>query len=183
MVIKLKQEVLHKDPIEFKPQFKLLLLCNALPKVPPDDEGTWRRLEVVEFQSKFVDNPKEDNEYPRDLYLSEKLKEWKETFMAYLIEVYYKKYKENGLVIPKEIIKYTEEYQKNCDIYIDFLNDTVEKSEPKDCVTYDDLHDEYKDWHNENYNTGKFATRRELKIYMEKKFRKKKFIPAGTQGV
>ena len=30
---------LHKDPIEFKPQWKLALLCNDIPEVPPHDSG------------------------------------------------------------------------------------------------------------------------------------------------
>ena len=64
---KIKARGLHKDPIEFKPQFKLVLLCNELPKVPPNDEATWRRMEVVEFKSKFVDKPKEPHEFARDI--------------------------------------------------------------------------------------------------------------------
>ena len=44
---KIKGRALYKEPIEFKPQFKIILVCNALPKVPPYDGGIWRRLEVV----------------------------------------------------------------------------------------------------------------------------------------
>ena len=180
---KIKARGLHKDPIEFKPQFKLLLLCNELPKVPPDDDGTWRRLEVTEFKSKFVDNPKEDNEYPRDLYLSEKMKEWKETFISWLLEVYYKKYKEGGLVVPKEIIKFTAEYQKNCDVYVEFIDDMMEEGDKGDFITYLELHAEYKVWYADNYNSNKFTTKREFKKYIEKKFKKKNRKSVCARGI
>ena len=58
---KIKARELYKMPIEFKPQFKLVLCCNKLPKLPPDDGGTWRRVRVIHFGSRFVDNPNPDN--------------------------------------------------------------------------------------------------------------------------
>ena len=49
---------LYKEPIEFKPQFKMVLTCNQKPQLPNDDEGTWRRVVLIEFNSKFTPNPK-----------------------------------------------------------------------------------------------------------------------------
>ena len=49
---------LYKEPIEFKPQFKMVLTCNQKPQLPNDDEGTWRRVVLIEFNSKFTHNPK-----------------------------------------------------------------------------------------------------------------------------
>ena len=54
---------LHKDPIEFKPQFKMHLLCNDIPYVPPNDSGTARRMEIIPFKSKFCDKPDPENHY------------------------------------------------------------------------------------------------------------------------
>ncbi len=45
---------LFKDPIQFKPQFKMILLCNELPKINADDNGTWRRIRVVKFVSSLL---------------------------------------------------------------------------------------------------------------------------------
>ncbi len=104
---------LNQDPIDFNPQFKLSLICNDVPKLPKNDNGLWRRLEIIEFTSKFKENPNPENhnEFLIDNMLSEKMKSWKELFMAYLIDVYYTKYREsNGasLIVPEEVKTYTE---------------------------------------------------------------------------
>ena len=45
---------LYKDIETFKPQFKMVLVTNNLPKLPPDDGGIWRRVRATEFRSKFM---------------------------------------------------------------------------------------------------------------------------------
>ena len=54
---KIIARTLFKEPIEFKPQFKMILTCNDLPKLPPHDQGTWRRVRATEFVSKFTSFP------------------------------------------------------------------------------------------------------------------------------
>ena len=54
---KIIARALYKEPIEFKPQFKMVLTCNDKPELPPDDEGTWRRVVLVEYASKFRHDP------------------------------------------------------------------------------------------------------------------------------
>lgn len=176
---KIKARGLFKDPIEFKPQFKIILVCNDLPQVPPYDGGVWRRLEVVEFISKFVEDVEsdeyigEENVYPRDDQLSEKLKTWKETFMSMLLE-YYKLYKQEGLKAPEEVTKYTKEFQKTCDVYGDFIAEKLEQvKDLRFTVTIGDAYREFKLWHNENNIQTKMIGRKELGIYLEKKFKKK----------
>lgn len=120
---------LYKPPIEFKPRWKLLLTCNDLPNIPSNDDGTWRRLRVVEFKSKFVDErdyiPGNKYLFVKDRELSVKMRNWKEAFLYLLIQ-YYHKYEKEGLVEPDEIIKYTRMYQEKCDIYAQFISDSVE---------------------------------------------------------
>ena len=82
---------LHKEPIEFKPQFGMVMASNVLPTVPGDDGGVWRRMRVVRFNSKFKDDPdpNDPTEFPIDTDLSSKLDEWKQAFFWILMQYYH----------------------------------------------------------------------------------------------
>lgn len=125
---KIMARLIYKEPIEFKPQFKMILTCNHLPNVPSDDGGTWRRLRVVEFTSKFTDNPNPENtnEFPIDMEIAKHFEDWKEHFMTMLIE-YHKRYVQSGISEPDEVLKCTKEYQKNNDIILEFVESELEK--------------------------------------------------------
>jgi len=174
---------LYKDPYEFKPQFKLALLCNEMPEVPPNDSGTWRRMEVIEFKSRFCENPKESHEFPIDKYLSEKLKNWKELFMALLLDVYYEKYKLNGIKVPLEIIKFTLEYQKQCDIYTDFISENLEETkENSDAIDITQMYDEFKIWYEDTFSNHKYPSKVEFKKYLKKKYGTKRISVTEIKG-
>ena len=180
---KIKARGLHKDPIEFKPQFKLALLCNEMPEAPPNDTGYWRRMEVIEFKSRFCENPKESHEFPIDKYLSEKLKNWRELFMALLLDIYYEKYKKEGIKVPQEIIKYTLEYQKQCDLYTDFitlnLEDTKNNSQ---FIEINHLYDEFKVWYEDTFSNHKYPSKLEFKKYLKKKYGSKRATQTELKG-
>jgi P4 family phage/plasmid primase-like protien len=180
---KIKARGLYKEAIEFKPQFKLTLLCNEIPEVPPNESGTWRRMEVIEFKSRFCDNPKEDHEFPIDKYLSEKMKNWKELFMALLLDVYYVKYKKSGIKVPLEVIKFTLEYQKQCDLYTDFITEILDETkENNDFMDITQIYDEFKVWYQDVFNNNKIPSKVEFKKYLEKRYTKKRVTSAGLRG-
>lgn len=162
---------LFREPFDFKPQFKMVLGCNRLPALPPDDEGTWRRVRVVEFKSRFIDNPDPSNcyEFKRDYHLTEKLHMWKETFMYILLE-HYKYYKKNGLSEPDAVKESTAEYQRTNDMYRDFLNDCLVKDE-KGAAKLEEVFNYFKIWWKDNYS-GKTPSRKDMKACIEKKLGK-----------
>jgi P4 family phage/plasmid primase-like protien len=171
---KIKARALYSNPIEFKPQFKLLLVCNHFPEVPGDDDATWRRIRVVEFQSKFVNNPDPENplEFTRDSYLSDKMKDWPETFISMLIE-HYKNYKKYGLREPAEILKYTNEYQKRCDSISEFIEEYAYKSDNSDdIITLNNIYEDYREWFIDMYSNLKQPSKSEFITYMKKKYSK-----------
>ena len=51
---------LFKDSVTFIPQFKLVVCTNVLFEIKTNDDGTWRRIRVCDFMSKFNDAPYED---------------------------------------------------------------------------------------------------------------------------
>lgn len=162
---------LYKEPFDFKPQFKMVFCCNTLPTLPPDDGGTWRRISVVEFKSRFVDNPDPKNiyEFRKDPHLAEKLHSWREAFMYILLE-HFKQYKKQGLVEPVSVKDATREYQKMNDSYVEFLNDCTVKDE-NSSVKLEDMYKRFRDWWKENAS-GKAPTRKDMKASLEKKMGK-----------
>ncbi len=160
---------LHASPITFKPKFKLVLTCNELPKIPSDDDGTWRRIRVVEFISKFCDNPdpRKQYEFLIDRTLTNKLEEWCEIFMYMLIQYYQNSYRVNGIQEPPEVIKNTQSYRSDSDIYSQFIEENL-KEDPVSSFGIDDIFPKFKTFlQNNSFDTRKH-TRRELEKRLNK---------------
>jgi P4 family phage/plasmid primase-like protien len=105
---------IYKEPIEFKPQFKIILLCNTMPDIPSNDGGTWRRIRVVNFE---CPDPDVEIEFPIDL---------KEMFMALLIKVY-RRYNAAGIHEPKEVLmRATNEYKTQNDHTAEFIDTFID---------------------------------------------------------
>ena len=148
---KIMARLIYREPIEFKPQFKMILACNHLPVIPSDDGGTWRRIRVVEFTSKFCESPNPDkrNEFAMDMELSTKFDDWKDMFISLLIE-YYKSYKKKGIVEPEEVMRCTREYQRSNDGYLDFVESELEPGPDGSILECNDLYACFKVWVNDN---------------------------------
>ncbi len=145
---------LYGDPFEYKPQFKLGLLCNKLPNIPANDGGTWRRIKVVPFESEFVDkfDPRKQRQFKKDPTLPDKMKTWAAPFMWLLLNVYYKKYRENNFVInePQKVTSHTDKYKKDSDKYHEFLSEyIVETRDENDTVSVVSLYSTFRNWHTE----------------------------------
>jgi P4 family phage/plasmid primase-like protien len=162
---------LYKDPIEYKPQYKLVLLCNHLPTVPSDDGGTWRRIRVIEFTSKFVDNPKEDNEFPIDLELSSKFDAWKEHFISMLLNVYYPIVQAGPISEPEDVLMCTREYQHNNDHMSHFIQMCIEKADAS-FLSVDDAFTELKNWVRDDNVPFKVTKKNEFLKVLERKLGK-----------
>lgn len=125
---------LYKGITEFQPKFNLALCCNHLPSLPADDIACWRRLRVVPFKSRFVEEPRKDDpfQFPRDPFLDRKLPEWRAATMFVLLD-YYKKYLAAGRRIPKcpQVEESTRKYQETNDTFAQFINEIVIKDATK----------------------------------------------------
>jgi P4 family phage/plasmid primase-like protien len=141
---------LYGHVIEYKPQFKLFLLCNYLPKIDADDDGTWRRVRVITFESKFVTNPTEENEYKINKNLSDELPKWTGLFMYELINIYYVKYLKDGLTEPDAVLMHTTDYQKENDYVLNFSELFIEK-DSNSIIKWMDLRNKYTEWFIQEY--------------------------------
>ena len=174
---------LYKEPFEFTPQFKLVCMCNDLPNIPSNDDGTWRRLEVVDFIARFVDYESEVDEtlhrHLKDKSIKNKIPAWVVPFYAILLPAW-RDYNENGIDIPDEVKAKTREYRNNNDLVGQWIdqncepadnivsNDGITEQAPTD---FDTLYDDFIEWCEEEEfknRPDKGGVRNALKKWQEK---------------
>jgi len=149
---------LYKEPFEFTPQFKLIMMCNDLPNIPSNDDGTWRRLEVVDFVARFVDEESdvspEYNRYLKDKTIKKKIPMWVIPFYSVILP-HWRLYNTEGIEIPSEVGAKTNAYRNNNDIVGQWIIDQCEQADNEispDGVTESApselkyLYGEFKDW-------------------------------------
>lgn len=78
---------LFRDTVTFLVMFGLVVCTNSLMTVNSNDNGTWRRIRVVEFPSTFVDNPDifDPLQFKKDPHLD--IKEMAIPCLSFLIEL------------------------------------------------------------------------------------------------
>lgn len=164
----IKCRELFKSPISFRSMASFVMCCNELPKVSSMDGGTWRRIRVVEFKSRFCDNPTKPNEFKIDPSLKYKLKMWRPYFMSILLH-YYSKVKTEGIEEPLEVYESTANYKTDNDKYNDFfLENIVEDTES--FMTYSELYMSFEDWWKTNFSAEKLPSKQEFKRVLRNKF-------------
>lgn len=151
---------LYKDQVEFKPQFTVFLTCNYVPEVTSNDEGTWRRIKLIEFVSKFSETPdySKPNEYLADRHLPEKISssEWTSTFISMLIHIRINIPNINNIEEPKEITEATKKYAREQDLVAQFINDRIIRDfNIKEFLSIQTIYGEYKLWFKSNTANNK----------------------------
>ena len=72
----LQGRALYSNSEVFIPQFKLVCCLNQLFEIESQDDGTWRRIRVCDFMSKFCENPVDnDPDQPYQFKVNKKLEE------------------------------------------------------------------------------------------------------------
>jgi len=138
---------LYGSPFEFRPQFSMVMCCNTLPIVPDNDGGTWRRIKVVEFSSKFTSTPDPDdpNHFPIDLHLSNKFPKWRPAFVCMLLRLY-AQYKDAPLKEPEEVNRASEEYRAEQDLYSQFVQESFVKGDATERLAIGEVHAVFRSW-------------------------------------
>ncbi len=158
---------LFKAPVTFKLQGTMVMCCNDLPSVASIDGGTFRRIRVVEFNSRFCDNPTKPNEFKIDPTIKSKIREWRPYFMSILIH-WYNKYLYEGLNEPEEVMKATAKYKNDNDKFNEFFDHCLEEAE--EFETNKNIYSQFQGWWSSNYPSTKIPEIRELRRAMKIKF-------------
>lgn len=163
---------LFHEPIEFRPFYKMYMCCNQLPAVHSQDGGTWRRIRVVQFTSRFCENPDRNNpnEFQVDYELSNRFDAWKPHFMAMLIDLV--PAVRAGIREPPEILGYTQNYRKENDSVAEYYENCVREvpDEPgvePPVVTPTSLWNDYLVWRKRE-NINRNVKRGDFKCMIEK---------------
>lgn len=131
---------LREAPIDFRPKGKLFVECNALPVVRGDDDGIWRRANVIPFENQ-VPVEKVDKQLPQKLrgefsgilnWVLEGVGDWLQV----------------GLSPPPQIKRVLEDYRKESSPFGDWLmSRTVFGKQAEGNRTLSkDLHADFKAW-------------------------------------
>jgi P4 family phage/plasmid primase-like protien len=161
---------LFKAPVTFKLQGTMLMCCNDLPTVSSTDGGTFRRIRVIEFKSRFCDNPIKDNEYKIDPSIKFKIKEWRPYFMSILIH-WYNRYLYEGMDEPEEVKKATTKYKVDNDKFNEFFDKCLEESEDSGSFeSIKNIYSNFQSWWSSNYPGSRVPEHKELKRAMKIKY-------------
>lgn len=173
---------LFQSQIEFRPQLKLAIICNKLPKVPSDDQATWNRLRVIPFEAKFID-PKEcaptfqeqfiRKQFPMDPLFSEKLPKMKEAFMYMLFKRYLhgEKYGFSSTE-PEKVICATKVYRAANDLYMNFLSEKLVEDTDSMGIMLADLYENFRMWFKNNYNSKYIPPKLEMVEYLKTRYKR-----------
>ena len=117
---------LFKDSQTFIPQFKLVVCTNTLFEIKSNDDGTWRRIKIVEFLSKFTENPVEDDpdqpyQFKVDKKLEDKFSKWAPVMASMLVK---EALKNKGNVEDcNMVLAKSNEYRNNQDYLAEFVKE------------------------------------------------------------
>ena len=146
---------LFKSGCEFEVQAKFHLACNDKPEINTTDGGTWRRLMVINFTSKFVDKPCEPHHFPIDETIQHAVNsvEWATPFLAYMIQVLKDGKGFHKLQPPSKVMEYTSDYRNDNDGIAKFISERLEVFESGDevfSVSKETLRSVFKQWKIQN---------------------------------
>ena len=132
-----KARYLFREYFEYLPQFKVWLAANVKPTIQGTDEAIWRRVRLIPFD---VTIP----EAERDRHLAEKLRSELSGILAWAVRGCLQ-WRKDGLGVPEEVRRATDEYRTEQDTIAGFLDDAC-VLHPQAQVPSGRLYHEYAGW-------------------------------------
>lgn len=168
----IQARALYSDSEIFEPQFSLVVCTNALFEIKSNDDGTWRRMKLIDYISKFISEGEthtDDTKYvfPKDKSLKEKLPKWAPVFVSMLVK---RAFETEGEVIDcPEVVAASGKYRQGQDCISGFIIEKIIKA-PGKTVGKQSLNVVFKEWFQLNHGNRKPPKLSELEEIMNKKF-------------
>jgi P4 family phage/plasmid primase-like protien len=128
----IKARGLYKeDDVKIRPTYKMFVNSNTLPNFDAYDEGISRRIRLLEYKSKFVENPRYKNEKKLIKYSSEQDTSISSGLLKILLERYQNlKQQEFKYLEPESLASLRKMYiNDNKDVITNVLRDSFELGE------------------------------------------------------
>ena len=136
---KISARNLYEAAFSFTPQFTLWLSCNDLPAVHDRSLFASDRLRVIEFNRHFT-----QEEQDKNLKQTFKTQEAMMGIFTWLVAGWFK-YRRFGLEMPVSMRRVVNQYERDNDVVLQFLEDRCRK-DPEGRVKQKDLYELYKIW-------------------------------------
>ena len=187
---KISVRALFKEQTTFKPQLKLCLICNKLPKITADDPATWDRLRVLPYEASFPKDaskvpktPMEQKQkgiFPRDPNMDEKIKSLKQAFMW----LFYERFKHinihGKLEDPPRVTEATSKYRIRNDHYGCFVIERMvfipENNRTKQFINFDTIYKAFQEWYIETYPGSSLPSKLDAFEEIKKKLKLEKDV-------
>ncbi len=170
---------LFQETITFIPQFKLVVCTNTLFDIKSNDDGTWRRIRVCEFMSKFLENPFNDlDKFPKENFpyqfeidkrIDEKFNKWAPVLMNILVNIAF-----NTLGNVKDckiVMGRSESYREGQDYLAEFAKECIVK-ETGAKIKKTEVIEEFRTWYTSSYGRNSIPNSKEITEYMDKRYGK-----------
>lgn len=136
-----------KFDINFKPTHTLFLATNHVPPGLTGDFALLKRLLLIDFPYKFVDNPSGDNERQRDPELLRKLREYRTGILGWLVEGCLL-WQQQGIAPPDSIRAGIEQLRYSEDYLDRWIQDRdLDTSDPEHRQPFKEIYKSFTDWY------------------------------------
>jgi len=182
----------NEDGGKHSATFLSILMCNKIPSIIGADKATIKRVKIIPFDSKWVENPPKtpEEQYKTRRYrLNEGFKyeipEMAPAFLWILVQSY-AKYKREGAKPPKSVIEKTKKYWEENDPYIMFRKDRIELAVVPGSITEDnqqgeidrtarmtlvDVYNEFKEWWSNTFPGTRIPLRNDVKYQLDQRWK------------
>jgi P4 family phage/plasmid primase-like protien len=160
-----------KEGREIVPMFKLIFICNKLPKLRYSDKAVWNRIRVIPFESTFCrpDDPAPDTfeeqlrqkRFPMDQNFGSKIPGLIQAFAWVLLK--------HRLTIkerfePEKVRIATAVYRKQNDIYRQFIEECITERK-ESSLSLIELYSQFKEWFRDSLPHHTIPIKNEVEEY------------------
>lgn len=152
----------YNEMVQYSPNFKTLFMCNTIPGMKIFDYGFNQMISCIEC----CDDKSTTIQKPIDKFSKEIINTWKSDFMLLLIKYYNKYNKYNIIHSSANILRLTNQYIKEANIYLNYRNEKTRAYCELTEIT--ELYKNFKQWILINYPEYAMPTKKEFKENIKK---------------